>query len=76
MKGPSVVPDVVVAFLLPIVVFTVALELSGRLLTDVLAQRYQMPVAFALALVVTTGVMLAVSLILKRRHRNTQCSDR
>jgi len=70
------VPHVVVAFVLPIVVFAVALELFGRLLTNVLAQRHQTLAAFALALVVTVSVMLAVSLILKRRHRNTQCSDR
>jgi hypothetical protein len=76
MQGPSVVPKVIVAFLLPVVVFTIALGAFGRVLADVVAQRYQTPVAFSLALVVTVGVMTAASVVLKRLHQNTQCPDR
>jgi hypothetical protein len=70
MQGPSVVSTVVVAFLLPIVVFAAALGVLGRLLTNALAQEYQTPLAFALALVVTVGVMLTARLALKRLHRS------
>jgi len=70
-KGSSVALGVVVAFLLPIVVFVVTLGVSGQLLANAVAQKYQTPAAFVSALFVTASVMLTVSLILKRLHRNT-----
>ena len=70
-EGPSVAAKVVVAFLLPIFVFAAGLGVFGRLLGGVLAPRYQTPLAFALALSVTVGVVLIASLIVRRLHRNT-----
>ena len=70
-KGSSVALGVVVAFLLPIIVFVVTLGVSGQFLANAVAQKYQTPAAFVSALFVTVSVMLVVSLILKRLHRNT-----
>jgi hypothetical protein len=50
----------VVAFLVPIIVFIGALAGFGRLLKDVVAASYQVPLAVALALTTTIGVMLVV----------------
>jgi len=69
-KGSSVALAVVVAFLLPIVVFVVALGVSGWLLANAVAQRYQTPAAFVSALFGTISIMLVVNLILKRLHWN------
>lgn len=70
-EGPSVTWKVIVAFLLPTVVFAAGLALFGSLLNDVLPQRYQTPLAGVLALAVTFGVMWVVSLIFMRLHRNS-----
>ncbi|MBN2130544.1 MAG: hypothetical protein JW741_13670 [Sedimentisphaerales bacterium] len=70
-RGSSVALGVVVAFLLPIVVFVVTLGVSGRLLANAVARKYQTPAAFVSALLVTVSVMLVASLIVKRLHRNT-----
>ena len=70
-RGSSVALGVVVAFLLPIVVFVVTLGVSGRLLANAVAREYQTPAAFVSALLVTVSVMLVASLIVKRLHRNT-----
>ncbi|UCD52470.1 MAG: hypothetical protein JSW27_07500 [Phycisphaerales bacterium] len=70
--GPSVVLKVIMAFALPIVLFIAALGLFGHLLHERLAERYETPVAFVLALSVTTGVMLAVGVAFKRFHREQQ----
>lgn len=67
--GPSVTFTAVVAFLLPIVLFAGTLAAGGKFLRGVVGPRYDTPVAFAVALVVTIGLMLAVSVILKRRDR-------
>lgn len=60
------------AFALPIVLFIAALGIFGHLLRERLGQRYETPVAFVLALSVTVGVMLAVSVAFKRFHRKHQ----
>ncbi len=67
--GPSVALKVVMAFALPIVLFVAALATFGHLLREQLAERFETPVAFVLALSVTVGVMLAVSWAFKRLHR-------
>jgi len=56
-------------FALPIVLFVVALAVFGRLLHERLAERYETPVAFVLAMLVTMGVMLAVSTAFKRVNK-------
>jgi membrane protein DedA with SNARE-associated domain len=58
----------VVAFLVPILVFIGALAGFGWLLEDTVDARYQMPVAAALALAATTGVMLVLR-VATRRHQ-------
>lgn len=57
-----------VAFLVPILVFIGALAGFGRLLEGAADTRYQMPLAAALALAATTGVMLAIR-VATRRYR-------
>ena len=59
------------AFLLPTVVFAAGVALFGWLVSDVLPQRYQMPLTGVLALAVTFGIMWVVSLIFMRLHRNS-----
>lgn len=66
--GPSIAGAVVVAFLVPILVFIGALAGFGWLLEDTVDARYQMPVAAALALAATTGVMLVLR-VATRRHQ-------
>ena len=67
--GPSVALKVIMAFALPIVLFLAALATFGHLLHERLTERYETPVAFVLALSVTVGVMLAVSMAFKRFYR-------
>lgn len=66
--GPPITRVVLVAFLLPILVFTAALGGFGWLLKDATAKPYQTPLALVLALAVTTGVMWVVRWV-ARPHR-------
>jgi hypothetical protein len=66
-EGPSIAWTVVLAFLLPLVVFIGALAGFGWLMEGAVGARYQMPLAAAMALAATTGVMLVVR-VLTRRH--------
>ncbi len=68
VEGPSIAWTVVLAFLVPIVVFIGALAGFGRLMEGVVGARVQMPLAAALALAATAGVMLVVR-VLTRQHR-------
>lgn len=56
-------------FALPIVLFVGALAVFGHLLHERLGTPYETPVAFVLALLVTMGVMLVVSLAFKRLQK-------
>ena len=67
--GPSVALKVIMVFALPIVLFIAALAAFGHLLHQRLAAQYETPVAFVLALLVTMGVMLAVSVAFKRLNK-------
>jgi len=67
-EGPSVTSTALLAFLLPVVVFVAALGGFGWLLKGVVAGAYLTPLAAALALVTTTGVVL-VARVLTRLHR-------
>ena len=68
-EGPSVTCAVLVAFLLPIVVFTVSLGGLGWWLEGRLAGPYRTPVALLLALSVTTALMLAGRAVSRRWAR-------
>ncbi len=68
-EGPSVTITVLAAFLLPILVFAVSLGGLGWLLEGRVARWQQTPLAFVLALSVTTGLMLAVRVLVRRRRR-------
>lgn len=59
-EGPSVTFAVVVAFLLPILVFIGALAGFGLLLEGWVAESHQVPLAVGSALATTVGVMLVV----------------
>ncbi len=69
MEGPSVTLTVLVAFLLPLVVFIVALGGFGWWLDGRIARPYQTPFALILALLVTTGLMLALRAGFRFRSR-------
>lgn len=60
VEGPSVTSAVVLAFLVPLLVFIVALAGFGWLLEDRVAESHQVPLAVILAVVTTIGVMLVV----------------
>jgi hypothetical protein len=66
LKGPSVALKAVIAFLLPIGLFVVALGAFGQLLQHVLAPQCQTLCACALAVCATAGLMLIVSLVARR----------
>jgi len=69
-EGPPVTRIALVAFLLPILVFVVALAGSGWLLRGTIAKPYQTPLAAVLALATAAGVMLLVRVVTRRRRRN------
>jgi len=68
-EGPSIAWAVVLAFLAPILVFIGALAGFGWLLEGAVGARYQMPLAAALALAATTGVMLMARVATRRRPK-------
>ncbi len=66
--GPSVAFKAVVAFLLPMVMFVVALGVFGGLLGGIVAGPYRTPLALVLALSATAAILWGVR-ILVRLHR-------
>lgn len=68
VEGPSIAWTVVFAFLAPLVGFIAALAGFGRLMEGAVSARVQTPLAAAMALAATAGVMLIVR-VLTRRHR-------
>ena len=72
-KGPSVAPKVAVAFLLPILMFVVALGVFQWALGSAVAEPYQTPSALFLAQAATAGSMfaarMAVRLCRKKQDR-------
>ncbi len=69
VDGPSVTGPVVLAFLVPILVFVAALGGLAWLLESAVARPYQTPVAVALALATTAGVMLVVRVLVRPRRK-------
>jgi hypothetical protein len=69
-EGPPVTRKVLVAFLLPIVVFVAALGGFGWLLQGAVGQRVQTPAALVLALATTAGMMLAVRSVARHHRKN------
>ena len=64
IEAPSVVLDALVAFVLPIVVFTASLAVFDRVLAKVIvATELHIVLSCLLALLVTSGLMLAIKLI-------------
>ena len=72
LDGPSVVPKVLIAFVLPIIVLIATLGLFDWLLQEVVARPYRTPCALFLSLDVTGILMLAVS-VLAKRHDRRRC---
>jgi hypothetical protein len=68
-EGPSVASKVVIAFLLPLVMFIVALGVFDGLLEETVAGPYQTPLALVLALSVTATIMLVVRILVRARRR-------
>ena len=72
IEGPSVVIKVIVAFLLPLVVFIVSLAAFQEIFAKVISsQRAQTAFSFLLALVVTFICILIVKVV-NRRLRQTE----
>ena len=69
--GPSVTANVLLAFLLPILLFAVGLGAFGQLLSRVVAAPYRTPLALVMALTTTAALMGIVQVAL-RHHRNRQ----
>ncbi len=64
LKGPSVVLKVVVAFLLPILVFIASLAAFERMLAEAVnSEELLTALSFLLALSVTFGLMLIIKVI-------------
>jgi len=68
MDSPPITREVLIAFLLPLLVFTAALGGFGWLLKDAMAKPYQTPLTLVLALATTAGVMGVVRWV-ARSHR-------
>ncbi len=60
IEGPSVTRAVLVAFLLPLVLFIASLGTCDWLLQSRIAGSFRTPLALILALLVTAGLMLAL----------------
>jgi len=69
-EGPPVTRAVLIAFLLPILVFVVMLAGFGWLVQNAVAGPYRTPLATVLALAVTTGVMLTVRVVARLHRKN------
>ncbi len=69
VEGPSVTREVLVAFLLPLVVFMATLGGFGYLLQDAVARRYQTPVTLVLAVLTTAAFMLVARALVRRRRK-------
>lgn len=69
MDGPSVTWAVMLAFLVPILVFVGSLAGFGLLLENAVPKAYQVPLTAGLALATTTGVMLIVRVLVRRRRK-------
>ena len=66
-KGPSVVVRVIVAFLLPLVVFIGSLAAFEQILTNSMqATKLRLVLSFLLALVVTIALIMTMQVINKR----------
>ncbi|MBN1507717.1 MAG: hypothetical protein JW955_12775 [Sedimentisphaerales bacterium] len=67
--GPSVAFKALIAFLLPIATFAGTLAACGAFLRGVVTPRYETPLAFLVALAVTTALMLFVHAVTRRAGR-------
>ncbi len=66
IESPSVTFKVIVAFLLPIVVFITSLTILGRILDELIkAKELQTALGFLLAISVTLALILAIKIIKK-----------
>jgi uncharacterized membrane protein len=66
-SGESVTLKVILAFLLPLIVFIVSLAVSDRVLTGAIkAERLQMALSFLLALLVTFVCVLITRVLIKQ----------
>jgi len=72
VEGPCVALQVIVAFVLPIVVFTGTLATCDRLLDGLVPQRYETPLAFIMALLVAAGFVLVAHAVSRRLHQSKQ----
>jgi uncharacterized integral membrane protein len=71
VKGPSVVSKVVMAFLLPLLVFIIALSVSQKIIAEYLdAQHWQTIISFTIAMLVTGICVVSIKFVRFRRHRN------
>jgi hypothetical protein len=70
-QGPSIVYKVIMAFLLPIIVFIVSLAVFEKILTKVIdIKKLATAVSFLLALATTFALILTVKFINKRFNKS------
>jgi hypothetical protein len=71
IEGPSIIVKVLLAFLLPVVVFIVSLAIFERILTGLLSSSAaQMPVSFLLAVLATFVCILITRRVCKHPGHN------
>ncbi len=71
VKGPSIVVKVIVAFLLPLIVFIGSLAIFERIFSRTIdTKELQTPFSFLLALSVTFGVILIMKMINRHLSKN------
>ena len=69
VKGPSVVSKVVVAFLLPMVVFIIVLAAFEQTLAKVISKKELQTVCGLLSALAATSVCILITEVIKRRFR-------
>lgn len=69
VSAPPVALKAAIVFIGPVIVFVATLAAFSSLLSNRLAGPYQTPLAFVLAMSVTTGSLFMVRAIVKRLHQ-------
>ena len=70
-EGPSVVTSVIIALLVPLIVFIAALAISQKIIVEYVdTQHWQSLISFVIAMAVTGVCVVSIKLARGRLHRN------
>ena len=73
LKGSSVVKKVIIAFLLPLLVFIAALAISQKIIVEYVdTQHWQTMISFVIALTVTGVCVVSIKCVRVRLHRHEE----